>query len=199
MRKRCRFYPERPNFNLNLSRHFYCYLSGSHVCVWMWFPTGIKGRKWGRAGTSWCQLIEKVSYLHFTISTNSLASTCYNLNLTQLSTNISPTPTKGWKKLKKNPHRNILNKQIVHSASQALITERKIDWTWIHTRVEREERRGEKGCGVIISFGTDVSISGWESFNNGGSRDPQYWRLGVQSACLGARFFRKILAFDAWR
>lgn len=95
MWKRCRFYPERANFNLNLSRHFYCYLSAPHVCVWMWFPTGIKGRKWGRAGTSWCQLIEKLFYLRFTISTNSLASTCYNLNLTQLSTNISPTPTKG--------------------------------------------------------------------------------------------------------
>lgn len=40
----------------------------------------------------------------------------------------------------KNPHCNILNKQIVHSASQALITEWKIDWTWIRTPTEGNKK-----------------------------------------------------------
>lgn len=121
------FFVLRTNFNLNLSRHFYCYLSAPCVCeLWMWFwiriikeMRGSKRKKDKSVSVDWKTFL--FPYQRTPISMNLFSSTCSNLNLTQLSTNISLRPhILTHARIEKNPHRNISNKQIVHSAFPGL-------------------------------------------------------------------------------
>lgn len=106
--------------------------------MWMWFRIKRENErvseKGEQVGVSWLKkvFIARSPSARITIP---FGSTCSNSNLTQLSTNILRpllTPRFVTAHTKKNPHRNILNKQIVHSAFPGLDnSEWKIDWTWI--------------------------------------------------------------------
>ena len=134
VKAKCFFFVLRTNFNLNLSRHFYCYLSAPCVCD---LGRRLKPKERG-VGWTGDKLMSvdgnRPNLSHST--THSLDSTCSNLNFIPTFSKYPPNnPPRMNCEWKKNPHTQQHFKQ-TNRPSQALITEWKIDWTWISTHWE---------------------------------------------------------------